>query len=319
MIKIFLILLITINIYANDILDNYLENGIDSVQKQLDYELTNKDYWDKYLKDKDLTFGYISGYSSILTCDKESSKLNLYENRSGEKFKLKNGYNAYTGKVKGDKLKEGDLKTPLGVYQLTKKIEKLDPFYGPLAFVTSYPNIYDKYKGKNGSGIWIHGVPEDQEREKYTKGCIAIENDNIKCLNNDIDFQKTLLIINPDKHIKNGNKNEMAIVLSELFKWRYAWKYDDIETYLSFYSNDFIKSNGMGIDSFKNYKKRVFKKNEEKTIVFKNINVIPYPNLENSYQITFDELYKSDSFEFSGNKTLMVRIENNLMKIFTED
>ncbi|MBN2781866.1 MAG: L,D-transpeptidase family protein [Campylobacterales bacterium] len=317
--KIFLILLISINIYANNILDNYFENGIDSVQKQLDYELTNKNYWDKYLEDKDLTFGYVSGYSSILTCDKESSKLNLYENRSSQKFKLKNGYDAYTGKVQGDKLKEGDLKTPLGVYQLTQKIEKLDPFYGPLAFVTSYPNIYDKYKGKNGSGIWIHGVPEDQEREKYTKGCIAIENDNIRCLSNDIDFEKTLLIINPDKNFKSVKKDDMALLLSNLFKWRYAWKYDDIDIYLSYYSDDFIKSNGMKIESFKTYKTRVFKKVEDKKIIFKDINIISYPNLVDTYQITFKEIYKSNSVEFIGDKTLMVKLKGNYMKIFTED
>ncbi|CAI6147276.1 MAG: hypothetical protein SPLUMA1_SPLUMAMAG1_01934 [uncultured Sulfurimonas sp.] len=58
-----------------------------------------------------------------------------------------------------DKIREGDLRTPIGVYKLVKKLSKVDSFYGPLAFATSYPNSYDKYLGKNGSGIWIHGLP----------------------------------------------------------------------------------------------------------------------------------------------------------------
>ncbi len=317
--KLILILIITLSGLANETLDNYLKNGIEYVQKELDYKLTNIEYWNVYLKNKDLTFGYIEGYSSILTCDKESSKLNLYEKSNNEKFQLKIGYAAYTGKIKGDKIKEGDLKTPLGIYNLTKKIEKLDPFYGPLAFVTSYPNIYDTYRGKNGSGIWIHGLPQNQERDSYTKGCIAIENDNIKCLNDDISIENTLLIINPNKNIKKANMEDMASILSELYKWRYSWIYDDIDEYLSFYSDNFIKSNGMTINSFKKYKKRVFAKKEKKTIVFKDLNIIPYPNSIDTYQITFKELYKSESFEFAGNKTLIVILNNKKIQIFTEN
>ncbi len=48
--------------------------------------------------------------------------------------------------MKGDKKTEGDLRTPIGVYDLVKKISNVDEFYGPLAFVISYPNIYDRYK-----------------------------------------------------------------------------------------------------------------------------------------------------------------------------
>jgi len=318
MIKIYLVLLFTTHLFGITLLDIYKDNGIASVEKQLDYELMNKDFWDKYLKNKDLSFGYIEQYNSILTCDKESSKLNLYK-KSNNHFKLKKDYSAFTGKYKGDKIKEGDRRTPLGVYTLTKIIDKLDAFYGPLAFVTSYPNIYDKYKGKNGSGIWIHGLPEDEKREKYTKGCIAIDNNNIKNLNKDIDIKNTILIINPNKNFKHATKENIATILSELYRWRYSWIYNDVEQYLDFYSDDFIKSNGARVESFKKYKRRIFSKNESKSIVFKNINIIPYPNTKNTYQVRFTEFYKSTSLEFVGDKILMIKLENNTIKIFTEN
>ena len=108
-------------------------------------------------------------------------------------------------------------------------------------------------------------------------------------------------------------------ILSQLYKWRYSWLYNDIDSYLSFYASDFIRFDGMNFQKFKKYKTRVFAKNEIKTIIFTKINIIPYPNSKNIYQITFKEFYKSNSFKFEGNKTLFIKISNNdNMKIFTE-
>ena len=316
--RIFLLTLISLSLYAN-ILTTYRTNGIRNIEKQMDLELADEKYWSEYIKDKDTTFGYIESYSNILTCNKSESTLSLYIKESEKPYKLKKKYSAFTGKKEGDKFKEGDLKTPIGVYNLTKKISKLDSFYGPLAFVTSYPNYYDKYRGKNGSGIWIHGLPTEQERDEFTKGCIAINNSNIECLDKNIEIDKTLLIINSITLKKQVSKETLSSLLAALYSWRYAWIYDDIDKYLEFYASDFIRFDGMNYERFKTYKTRVFKKVEKKTIIFNNINVIPYPDSENIYQITFKEFYKSDSFEFTGNKTLMVRLDkNSKMKIFTE-
>ena len=126
------------------------------------------------------------------------------------------------------KKKEGDLKTPLGIYELTKKISKLDSFYGPLAFVTSYPNIYDKFRGKNGSGIWIHGLPTEQKRDEFTKGCIAINNSNLETLDKYININSTMLIINSSKTIQKGSISLTITVRGEqvriLKKRAIIWK-----------------------------------------------------------------------------------------------
>jgi murein L,D-transpeptidase YafK len=75
----------------------------------------------------------------------------------------------------------------------------------------------------------------------------------------------------------------------------------------------------MNFKTFKQYKTRIFKKAEKKTILFNNINIIPYPNHKNTYEVTFKELYASKSFKFTGNKTLIVELkEDNKMQIITE-
>ena len=317
--KVLVLLLLSISLYANSILTNYRANGIQDVEKQMDLELTYNSYWHQHLKSIDTTFGYLESYQSILTCNKEKSTLSLFKSDTKKRFIPVEKYNAFTGKVKGDKVKEGDLKTPVGLYTIEKKISKLDSFYGPLAFVTNYPNIYDKYQGKNGSGIWIHGLPTEQERDDYTKGCIAINNDNIVCLDKEVNIDSTLLIINPNILKKEVSKKILANILANLYKWRYSWLYNETEKYLSFYSKDFVRHDGMQYSQFITYKTRIFKKGEKKKIIFNDINVIPYPNTKDIYKIIFKESYASNSFKFTGNKVLMVKFDkDNNFKIITE-
>ena len=313
-----LLFLLSSSLYSSDILTQYRINGIEDIEKEMDKELRKKEYWTSYLKDLDTSFGYIESYSNILTCDKSKSSLTLYVKDANNTYKMKKNYNAYTGKMQGDKLREGDLKTPIGIYNLTQKISKVDSFYGPMAFVTSYPNLYDKYKGKNGSGIWIHGLPLEQERDEFTKGCIAINNQSIECLNKNIDITKTLLIINENEIHKNISKDTLSTLLSDLYAWRYAWIYNNLEDYLGFYSEKFVRFDNMNAEVFKTYKKRIFAKDEKKTILFTNINVLPYPNTMDTYKISFDETYKSDSFSFTGNKILIVQLVDDSIKIITE-
>jgi len=321
--KTVLLIFLSVGLFANTNMDNFLDQyrrgGVKQIKKQLDMQLTTKEYWQNYLKQEDTTFGYLEKYSSILACDKNTSTLELYKQEDDKTFKLIKQYPAYTGKQKGDKVTEGDLRTPIGIYNITKKIVKLDSFYGPLAFVTSYPNDYDQYKGKDGHGIWIHGLPLQRHRESFTKGCIAINNTNIKNLEKQIDINSTLLIIDKDKINKNISKDTLADILSQLYMWRYTWIYNDIDKYLNFYSNDFVKDGKMNFDSFAKYKKRIFAKNEQKEIIFKDLNIIKYPNTKDVYQITFEEVYNSNSFSFRGKKTLIIRlIKDNIMQIFIE-
>jgi len=315
--KILLLIGLSSSLFSN-ILTQYREKGIQNLEKQMDFDLSKKEYWQKYLKNIDTKFGYLETYKNILACDKSKSTLSLYMKDKNNSYTLTKDYSAYTGKIKGDKIKEGDLKTPVGIYSLTQKLSKVDSFYGPMAFVTSYPNIYDRYRGKNGSGIWIHGLPTEQERDSFTKGCIAINNANIKCLDRNIDINETILIINEEFKTDSVSKKELSTILSQLYAWRYAWLYNDVETYLNFYDSSFKRNDGLNLNNFSRYKRRIFDKKESKSIIFRNINVIPYPNKQNTYKITFSEIYKSNSYSFSGEKVLIIKLKKSHLSIITE-
>ena len=314
-----LLLLIATLAFSQDLATIYRTEGVATLQKRLDTELAKPEYWQEKLQDEDTRFGYFENTYALLNCDKNSSTLKFFRRDDNGTFILQNSYGAYTGKANGDKIEEGDLKTPVGVYRLTKKLDNLDPFYGPMAFVTSYPNFYDRIRGKNGSGIWIHGLPADAKREPYTRGCIAIENGDLECMDRHLNYQHALLVI--DQHLKiHTSKEELASILAQLFSWRYAWIYNDLDSYLAFYADDFVRHDGMKIDRFKSFKKTIFSRNEEKEILFNNIAVIPYPGDEGSlYAILFDEDYRAMHHAFSGKKGLIVRLdENRRMQIIAE-
>ena len=313
----FFILFTTFLYSNNSLVDTYREHGINAVEKILNKSLSKKSYWDNFLKNKDVSNGYYESIDNILVCTKNMKNISIYDTKLNNKLIYSS--NVITGEKEGNKQKEGDLKTPLGAYKLTKKLTKLDPFYGPLALVTSYPNKFDKSKKKTGSGIWIHGVPQDKIRDPYTKGCIALDNDNLKELYSKINMRKSLLIIK-DNNQNIVKKEDISNILAQLFSWKKAWGESDLDNYLSFYSSEFKKSNGTGIKQFKRYKKRIFAKNEEKTIIFSKINIIPYPNDldKNMFKITLYEKYHTKSYSFIGNKELYLELIDNKIKILFE-
>ncbi len=139
-------------------------------------------------------FGYFSSPHYILFCNKITSTLSLYYYTKNSLTHIITFNNIILGKL-GDKKKEGDLITPIGTYILTRKITP-PPFYGPLAFILNYPNIYDYYLKKSGHGIWIHGKPlNNEKRPKNSKGCIVLDNKDLLKLSSLIDYKKTILHI----------------------------------------------------------------------------------------------------------------------------
>ncbi len=319
MFKFIIFLLLAFNMYAQDLVTLYRYEGISSVEKEIEKKLKDVTYWQEYLKDKNVDYGYYEFKKYILVTQKNQLEIAVYEKVDND-YKLLSKNNVIVGENKGDKYTEGDKKTPEGAYELIQKKVGLDSFYGPFALVTSYPNIFDQSLDKKGSGIWIHGMPLYSERENFTKGCIALANNELENLEKNIDLNKSILLTFGNDS-KKATKDEMALVLSSIFKWKDAWKYSDIEEYLSFYSNDFKRANKTDFSFFKEQKKSIFAKKEDKTIKFTNIDVSPYPNSlgKNMFKVLMDEEYISPSVKFNGKKELFLEIANNQVKILSED
>lgn len=318
LLKIGILLFVVINIYASDLVDLYRMKGLTAVEQKLEDSLKDQKYWTDYLENKNIEFGYYEDKKYVIVTQKELGELSLYE-RDNNDFKLLSRNSVIVGENDGDKYLEGDKKTPEGAYELLDKKTKLDPFYGPFALVTSYPNVFDKTLDKKGYGIWIHGMPLNEDREKFTKGCIALDNLKLEELASKIDLQKAVLLTSHGE-IQKASKEDLAIILSSIYKWKDSWKKSDIEKYLEFYSQDFKKEDGSNFDEFKNYKQRVFSKGERKRIKFSNIDISPYPNSlnKNMYKVLMDEEYLSPTVKFKGKKELFIELINDQIKILAE-
>lgn len=319
MFKYVILLFVVLNLFGKDYVNIYRFQGINEVEKEIEKSLTDINYWKEYLSDKNVDYGYYEYKKYVLVTQKEQLEMSLFEKVDND-YKLIVRNNVIVGENQGDKFVEGDKKTPEGAYELIEKKTQLDQFYGPFALVTTYPNVFDQSLDKNGSGIWIHGMPFNGGRENFTRGCIALDNNELENLEKSLDMSKTILLTS-NSEFKKATKEDVAQILAMIFKWRDTWKYSNIDEYLSFYSTEFKRADKSNFDQFSEYKKRVFAKDEKKIINFTNIDISPYPNSLNKtmYKVLMDEEYLSPTVKFYGKKELFLEIVNNQVKILSED
>ncbi|ECP8551719.1 murein L,D-transpeptidase [Campylobacter jejuni] len=317
-----LITLSSLMLHASDLVKIYLNQGLDAVGVAIEKELTQKDFWLSEIGDKNISLGYYDDNVAIVLTNKTDKILRVYSYEDGKIRKDFEQKEIITG-LMGDKKIEGDLKTPVGFYELGRKFNPGDPYYGPFAFATTYPNLLDKVQGKTGGGIWIHGYPLDGSRldEFKTRGCIALFNNNLEKFAQIVQDKKVFVMTEEKEKIR-AKKDQIASLLADLFTWKLAWTNSDTNTYLSFYDEqEFKRFDKMKFEQFASMKKSIFSRKEDKKIKFSDINISPYPNLENEtmYRISFYEDYYTKNYQFRGDKILYVKIDSKgKMKILAE-
>jgi len=146
------------------------------------------------------------GKQYAVAVDKSSRTLYiLLENKKN--YAVVQTFRVSLGQIMGDKLREGDKKTPEGFYKViqVKEDDELPGIYGPRAFVLNYPNKYDRANGSTGGGIWIHGTGNGL-RTPDTKGCVEVTDENIMALGKWIGVETPVLIFPARKPliVKNG-------------------------------------------------------------------------------------------------------------------
>jgi murein L,D-transpeptidase YafK len=183
----------------------------------------------------------------VVLVDASQSRLFVYRNKGGQ-LALMNHYYVSQGKLGVDKFREGDQKTPLGIYRITSRIPaaKLPDFYGTGALPLNYPNDWDKVHGRGGSGIWLHGMPSESFSRPplASDGCVALTNPDMTELASTLDIYKTLVVISDRVELVNAavlNKDrKMANALLE--KWRRDVEYGNPKYLLRHYSDKFRSS-----------------------------------------------------------------------------
>ena len=103
------------------------------------------------------------------------------------------------------KWREGDAKTPIGVYFIQKHLTDpmLPDLYGSGALTLDYPNPIDKQLKRTGSGIWLHGSPSQQYARPptATDGCVVLANDDMTRL------------------IRLGVQMDTPVIIAESLSW----------------------------------------------------------------------------------------------------
>ena len=143
------------------------------------------------------------------------------------------------------KEREGDRKTPLGIYFVTEQLDtsKLHDKYGVTAFPLDYPNAWDRHVGRTGDGIWVHGVDRNAGNRPPldTDGCIALPNERLLALERLFVPNVTPVLIS--KHLEWATPEEVAATRASLegavIDWGRALKVGDMHAWLDAYDETF--------------------------------------------------------------------------------
>lgn len=266
----------------------------------------------------------------VIVVEKATHRLFVYQNQQG-KPKLIAQFETATGEVPGDKIKEGDKKTPEGVYQLTRFFSSEQLFkmygdyaktYGAGAFELNYPNPIDKRLGKTGSGIWLHSTDDENRIAKGldSRGCIVVNDQNLKNISQYINLSSQTPIIvtqNLDfwsEQTWSKAKNQLNEFIEN---WRNSWEKMDLEKYLGHYHPKLFRDHrNRGIQHWRSHKKGVFQNAKDVKIQLDHISIFISGK---SAVINLMQNYHSNLVSDTGKKTLyLMQDEKYQWKIIGE-
>ena len=137
----------------------------------------------------------------ILYADLPSSRLHVFAQQNGGLVRLSDYY-ITIGRAGFGKEREGDLKTPVGVYHVDGYIPgtQLHARYGAGALTTDYPNTLDRFLNRTGYGIWLHGTEPGwiNRGPRASEGCITLSNPDFEQLLTQIGSHRGIPIVIDD-------------------------------------------------------------------------------------------------------------------------
>jgi len=162
------------------------------------------------------------------------------------------------GQERPQKVREGDEKTPIGVYHITASLpDKASGFYGSGAFPINYPNEWIAFRPQRPC-IWLHGTPSNtySRPPRSSNGCVVLANSDLEQIARKLQVGVTPVIISEevqwlslDDWTSERNSLERA-----LERWRADWESLDTDRYLAHYSADFSAQNA-DLDGWSRHKR----------------------------------------------------------------
>jgi murein L,D-transpeptidase YafK len=258
---------------------------------------------------------------NAIVVDKRSHRLYVYARESDGTPRLLQDFYVSTGKANGNKALSGDLRTPEGVYFITRHIpgEKLPDLYGIGAYPMNYPNEWDQHLGKTGYGIWLHGT----ESAYYSRppldseGCVVLPNIDLSAVASYLQPGTTPIVVSDnvewlerDAYIALRDEVNGAVE-----QWRRDWQSSDVERYLSHYDEQFW-ADGHNKKSWQQRKRRVARGKQWQKVDVSDISLYAYPRAASNGRemmvVNLKQRYDSNNYNSEMEKRLyLVKAEEN--------
>ena len=260
----------------------------------------------------------------VILADQSRSRLYIYRNQDGMPVLVKD-YFLSIGRKGFGKQKEGDQKTPIGIYHVTRYIDdrQLPDLYGSGAFPVNYPNSWDRRKGRSGSGIWLHGTPSHTYNRApwASNGCIVVSNPDFIDLKPYVSPELgTPVVIADEVHwlLPEQWQRQRDSLRQELRHWIEDVESNQPSRYLSHYSKSELLVDGRDFQAFAGHKRWVNRNKQGIRIAYENLAIYRYPGEKDLVLMEFDQDYRSNIFEASAPKELFWRLDSGDWKIVQE-
>lgn len=240
--------------------------------------------------------------------DTSTATLYVFRNQDGA-LRYVDDFYVSIGKNGINKAREGDNRTPLGVYHVTKWMSraqlvseygKQSELYGVGALPLNYPNAWDRREGRDGHGIWLHGVPFDtySRPPRSSNGCVALTNEDFETLTGRVQIGLTPVVItNGMDWVAPEAVTTVRLELTDqLERWRRDWESLDTEKYLEHYAGAF-SSGRSGLREWSAHKRRVNSGKKWVKVNLDKVSIVLYPGRDDLAVITFRQDYKSSNLK----------------------
>ena len=241
----------------------------------------------------------------MVLVEKKAGKAYLVRNRNDRPHVVRRYNRILLGENGGDKIAEGDKRTPEGVYYIQSFIPpgELGDIYGDGAFPLNYPNIVDRIEDRTGYGIWLHGIDEEADDKVATKGCVAFNNASLNGLKGRIDIGTPVVITRDAEFLSPEEyQSRRERFLGRLRGFLRAWETGDFPAFRDYLHPAFRNSAGQDAETYLAEKKHLMETYAPRQVDAEHVRVYK----ENGHRVVydFDQFYCAPNIAAYGRKRL---------------
>ncbi len=253
----------------------------------------------------------------VFVGEAETGRFFIFGNDKGKPYLVKDFYMTIGSAGSGKQI-EGDNKTPVGLYSVTREIagNKLPDLYGSGAFPVDYPNKVDKWRKRTGYGIWLHGTPSDTYSRVplASEGCFVLSNEDyeeVAVYMRQVEKPRVLLLDKINWLTQEQHQQQRKDYLKVMQEWVESWESLDMDRYSAFYDKENLNFGKLDYNTWYDRKKTV---NERKKFIQLSLglqSMYVYPGEKDMFAVDFKQNYLSDNYQGVSDKTIYWKKSSN--------